>query len=87
MDDEQVIVKAREENPELGFDSDAVVFRRDDSGAYVQAWVWVEFDRRVIRGGSWGNSPQFLRSAVRIWFVPGNRVNLVGFRLVRGIRR
>ena len=38
---------------------------------------------RVIRGGSWGSYPQFLRSAVRDWIGPAVRVNGLGFRLAR----
>jgi formylglycine-generating enzyme required for sulfatase activity len=39
--------------------------------------------RRVIRGGSWGDSPGDLRSAVRFDFSPGDRSYLIGFRLLR----
>jgi formylglycine-generating enzyme required for sulfatase activity len=38
---------------------------------------------RVLRGGSWGSSPQFLRSANRIGNSPGGRFNYVGFRVAR----
>jgi formylglycine-generating enzyme required for sulfatase activity len=38
---------------------------------------------RVVRGGSWGGSPRFLRSAVRSGNSPGNRGDRVGFRLLR----
>ena len=37
---------------------------------------------RVLRGGSWFNNPQFCRVSLRRYFVPGNRLNFVGFRLV-----
>jgi formylglycine-generating enzyme required for sulfatase activity len=39
--------------------------------------------RGVVRGGSWGDDPQFLRSVVRSWFATGFRGNIVGFRLAR----
>lgn len=39
--------------------------------------------RRVARGGSWLDGPQFLRSAARIWLVPGERLDVVGFRPAR----
>lgn len=39
--------------------------------------------RRVIRGGSWGGYPRYLRSARRRSFGPGLRDDGVGFRLVR----
>lgn len=29
---------------ELEFDNDAVASEGDDNGAYLQAWVWVDFD-------------------------------------------
>ena len=38
---------------------------------------------RVIRGGSWNNDPQYLRSAFRSNAGPGVRGDDVGFRLVR----
>lgn len=39
--------------------------------------------RRVLRGGSWGNVPQELRSANRLWFSADGRVSEVGFRVAR----
>jgi formylglycine-generating enzyme required for sulfatase activity len=43
---------------------------------------------RVRRGGSaWDADPRYLRSAVRVWFVPVVRGALVGFRCVRRPRR
>ena len=38
---------------------------------------------RVIRGGSWGDSGRFLRSAYRSYGTPSDRDYFVGFRLVR----
>ncbi|HEY9055499.1 MAG TPA: SUMF1/EgtB/PvdO family nonheme iron enzyme, partial [Rectinemataceae bacterium] len=38
---------------------------------------------RVLRGGCWGDSPSNLRSAYRGGLSPGNRYNILGFRLVR----
>jgi formylglycine-generating enzyme required for sulfatase activity len=38
---------------------------------------------RVVRGGSWGNAPQYLRAANRSWFTPGIRNDYLGFRLAR----
>jgi formylglycine-generating enzyme required for sulfatase activity len=38
---------------------------------------------RVLRGGSWLNDPQLLRSADRNWNQPGFRIDHVGFRLAR----
>jgi formylglycine-generating enzyme required for sulfatase activity len=37
----------------------------------------------VLRGGSWNNSPQGLRSANRDWDAPGNRNIIIGFRVAR----
>jgi eukaryotic-like serine/threonine-protein kinase len=37
---------------------------------------------RVLRGGSWGNDPDYCRSAARIKQSAGNRDNDIGFRLV-----
>jgi formylglycine-generating enzyme required for sulfatase activity len=38
---------------------------------------------RVIRGGSWGSNPQYLRSAVRVRNSPSLRSSILGFRLSR----
>ncbi len=39
--------------------------------------------RRVIRGGSWHNYPNVLRSANRFWLAPTNRSSSIGFRVAR----
>ena len=39
--------------------------------------------RRVIRGGSWHNSPSVLRAASRYWLLPNNRSSSIGFRVAR----
>jgi formylglycine-generating enzyme required for sulfatase activity len=38
---------------------------------------------RVVRGGSWADDPDFLRSATRHYYTPGIRYGHVGFRLSR----
>jgi formylglycine-generating enzyme required for sulfatase activity/uncharacterized protein with von Willebrand factor type A (vWA) domain len=40
---------------------------------------------RVLRGGSWFNGPQFLRSASRSWGPPDGRNDIVGFRVARSV--
>jgi formylglycine-generating enzyme required for sulfatase activity len=47
------------------------------------AWTSGACNDRVIRGGSWSNFPQSLRSAVRGGLTPVNRVGYVGFRVGR----
>ena len=42
--------------------------------------------RRVLRGGSWNNTPQNLRSANRNRNTPGNRNNNTGFRIASTAR-
>jgi iron(II)-dependent oxidoreductase len=39
---------------------------------------------RVLRGGSWGDSPIRLRAANRLSGSPGSRYSLIGFRCARG---
>jgi formylglycine-generating enzyme required for sulfatase activity len=39
---------------------------------------------RVVRGGSWGYDGKVVRSAIRNWFEPDVRVNVLGFRLALG---
>ena len=40
---------------------------------------------RVVRGGSWWNSPRGLRCAFRGWGAPSGRNNIYGFRLVQDL--
>jgi formylglycine-generating enzyme required for sulfatase activity len=37
---------------------------------------------RVLRGGSWHDGPEFVRSAYRFWSVPSNSFGNIGFRLL-----
>ena len=39
--------------------------------------------RRVLRGGSWGLGPGWLRAAARLWNYPRGWSNFIGFRLAR----
>ena len=57
----------------------------DYRGAPDDGSVWPGGDTslRVTRGGSWGSSPQFLRSAGRISYQPTNRSSGTGFRVAR----
>jgi formylglycine-generating enzyme required for sulfatase activity len=50
-----------------------------DGSAVTTVGCW----DRVIRGGSWDNIPQFLRSAIRGRSMPANRSSILGFRLAR----
>jgi hypothetical protein len=45
--------------------------------------AWTAPCRRVVRGGSWNNTPQNLRSANRNRNTPDNRNNNLGFRVGR----
>jgi formylglycine-generating enzyme required for sulfatase activity len=38
---------------------------------------------RVLRGGSWVNNAEDVRSALRSYYTPSNKHSYVGFRLVR----
>jgi formylglycine-generating enzyme required for sulfatase activity len=49
-------------------------------------WEWVQDSDgagRVLRGGSWGSLPEYLRSAYRGWYNPTLRSGNSGFRLAR----
>ena len=52
-------------------------------------WEWTDSwyneaigSRRGVRGGGWGSSAEYCRSAYRDHYAPGYRLNYVGFRLV-----
>jgi formylglycine-generating enzyme required for sulfatase activity len=47
------------------------------------AWRTGDCSRRVVRGSSWLNDPEYLRSANRSWFDPNGRDNHLGFRVGR----
>ena len=46
------------------------------------AWLAGDSTRRVLRGGSWGGTSFFVRSAIRDSYSPGGRDFTVGFRIV-----
>lgn len=57
------------------------------SGAPADGSAWTkactDYGLRVLRGGSWLNGPQLLRSAFRNWNQPDVRYYNLGFRLAR----
>ena len=58
----------------------------DYDGAPADGRAWTsggDCTARVLRGGSWDDSPRFLRSAYRFRFSTGNRNNFDGFRIAR----
>ena len=67
----------------------ADVWHDSYAGAPTDGTAWVEGgdqDRRVLRGGSWGNDPRNLRSANRSRSSTGFRVSHFGFRVARTLR-
>lgn len=55
-------------------------------GAPTDGSAWIsggEQWQRVLRGGSWGNVPNYCRAAFRLWYDPILRYGGCGFRLVR----
>ena len=48
-----------------------------------RAWVSGDCSDRVVRGGSWGSFPGFLRAASRSWYGAEGRDGSIGFRVVR----
>ncbi len=54
-------------------------------GAPTDSSAWIEGDctRRVVRGGSWYDSARFIRSASRAGAVLPERLDIIGFRVVR----
>ena len=50
------------------------------------AWTSGDCSRRVLRGGSWSDSPNSVSSANRASNSTGSRSNVVGFRVARPLR-
>jgi len=51
----------------------------NDEGAMMTG----DYSSRVMRGGSWGSEPRFMRSAYRTWLSADNLHHNIGFRLVQ----
>ena len=61
-------------------------WHNDYSGAPIDGSAWMsggDQTKRVVRGGSWGLIPQFLRSASRSFAATGDRNSNTGFRVAR----
>jgi formylglycine-generating enzyme required for sulfatase activity len=60
-------------------------YHNDYNGAPTDGSAWTTDDCaiRVVRGGSWGLTPQVLRSASRLRVTPGIRLLNLGFRVGR----
>lgn len=43
---------------------------------------WPDSATPALRGGAWVNSAEYARASFRYWYLPGNWLNLVGFRVV-----
>jgi formylglycine-generating enzyme required for sulfatase activity len=48
-----------------------------------RVWQGGDETRRVLRGGSWGDCPRYLRAAKRIRYPSVNRSYIIGFRVAR----
>jgi formylglycine-generating enzyme required for sulfatase activity len=60
-------------------------YHENYKGAPTNGSAWTaggNSDGRVVRGGSWFNSPWYCRSGHRGWYEPGNNLNIIGFRVV-----
>jgi formylglycine-generating enzyme required for sulfatase activity len=55
------------------------------AGAVVDPAGPASGEFRVLRGGSWIDDAQFVRSASRVRFTPANRFLLLGFRPSRSL--
>ena len=63
------------------------IWHNNYNGAPIDGSAWLNKDNndnhsRLMRGGSWLNIPGFCRSAFRNNYIPGDRNNVIGFRLV-----
>ncbi|MCX7112396.1 MAG: SUMF1/EgtB/PvdO family nonheme iron enzyme [Proteobacteria bacterium] len=63
----------------------ASVYDRQYGGAEWQVSADYAAGNRVVRGGSWGGNPQYLRSAYRLGDTSDGAINFLGFRLARAL--
>ena len=61
----------------------ASLYKKDLNGYENKSAEKGDTSQRVIRGGSWFNDPQNVRSAYRNWLTPDYRLNSIGFRLAQ----
>jgi formylglycine-generating enzyme required for sulfatase activity len=54
-----------------------------DAPSDTNVWKAGDCRHRVMRGGSWNNSPWHVRSAFRIWHGTWERDSMFGFRVAR----
>ena len=67
----------------------ADVWHDSYKGAPIDGSAWLsggDSSYRVLRGGSWLYGSRYCRSAIRYVNSPGNRYDLIGFRVVFGSR-
>ena len=57
----------------------------DEAPADGSAWTEQRCSQHVLRGGSWAGYPAAVRSALRLWFGPDVRLNVMGFRVARSL--
>jgi sulfatase modifying factor 1 len=63
------------------------IYHVNYKGAPTDGSAWLgSGDKRLLRGGSWNNSPSDLRAAVRYKNDPGLRFSSFGFRVVRSYK-
>jgi len=61
-------------------------FHENYNGAPTDGSVWAgSAKERVVRGGSWGNTTEYVRAAFRHGFEPGTRSVSTGFRVARAL--
>ncbi len=69
-----------------GWVEDCVNNNYDSAPTDGSAWIERgDCKNRIVRGGSWNNTPANLRCATRVGISPGFRDNLLGFRVARTI--
>ena len=63
---------------------------KDYDRTSIDSCAWISDDEeshRILRGGSWLDVPRYCRSAYRSYYLPSDRADFIGFRVICSLER